>query len=135
MRRLQLALVAALIIASCANQTSDPEAFCELLGDSIDLSAGTELVPLDDPIEVAQNMTLYVDLFNEMYEVAPKSIKRDIETIRDFMTEIRDAKQLANGDRMTEIAAIQRITENATGVQAATARISAFARNECGLTL
>ncbi len=135
MQRFQLALVIALILASCTNQTSDPEALCDLLRDSVDLNVGTELVPLDDPIEVAQNMTLYVELFDEMSDVAPKSVKGDIETLRDFMADIRDAKTLAAGDRMTEIAAIGRITEDAQGLQAATARISAFARNECGLDL
>ncbi len=135
MRTLQLTLVAALLIAACSNNTSDPEALCELLADSVDLSVGTQLVPLDDPVEVAQNMTLYVDLFDEMQEIAPKPIKSDLIKLRDFMTDIRDAKERANGERMAEIAAIQQVVENTQGLQAATARVSAYARNECGLTL
>lgn len=135
MRKIRVAVITLVVFTSCSNQNSDPDALCNLLNESRDLNARTEAIPSDDYVEVTQNMTLYVELFDEMLDVAPKSVQSDFKTVRDFMTGIRDAKELAAGDRIVEIAEIQRAADEAVGLQAATARVLAYTRNECGFEL
>jgi hypothetical protein len=70
------------VAGKTANQRPDDEAFCDVLGESAELS-NAFADPTTDPAEVAESFAQLAELFARLAELAPEEVRDDVAMVAD----------------------------------------------------
>jgi hypothetical protein len=70
------------VAGTTANQRPDDEAFCDVLGESAELS-NAFADPTTDPAEVAESFAQLAELFARLAELAPEEVRDDVAMVAD----------------------------------------------------
>lgn len=125
----------ALVMASSCSDDGDSRAFCELLGETEQLS--TILGDLDpsDPAGLEARLEATLEQFSELEGDAPGTIRDDVARIRQGVALVLDAVEDNPDDLPAARAAIAGELDELPGLAQASEDVVAYARSECDLVL
>ena len=132
MRVLWVTLLVA--VAACSSGGGDRDTFCERLGQTHDLDVELQEVERGDQAAVREALAQYVDSLEELSSSAPGSIRPDAEVILDYARALAETATTRT-DPILDANALAEVASQFAGIEAATARLDAYGRNECEIDL
>jgi len=128
----RVALVVALGLAACSDESGSAEELCAALGAADGLAtvfAGFD--PTDSEAALDQLRTARVEL-GELQEAAPSDVRDDLQVEIDYVQALIDGlEQVPAGDPAAAAAMVQSVTDAHPDVQAAADGLEAYAAASC----
>lgn len=134
MRRAAAVLLALAALAACTDD-GDKEAFCERLATAPGLAEILSSVDASDPASVEETITDGIATFRSLETDAPGDVREDMARVRQGMELVLDAVRDNPDDPAGAREQIAAASDELAGLADASAQLTRYASQECGVAL